>query len=196
VDPVAGDRWFIGAKLQCEKPPAINWSLPTLDPFDPEKPPLAKPVVIHVYSPFIVPGGTYEVRVLDPSCPQVYVWNEDVSPPLVMTTSPYGDISASLPKNNYDEWGPADGTANMASDCLALKEKYGNKWGLIKPRAELGGPRDNPNVDMAINYTMDNLYCKEAFGARPFPFPAPADEAWPCVEGLPPPWGGAAVSRR
>ena len=149
---------------------------------------LAKTVVIHVYSPFIVPGGTFEIRVLDAGCLQANVWDPSVSPPLVLETSMYGDVCASLPKNNYGEWGPANDETGMASDVLAVKEKFGNKPGMAKPRAEIGGARDNPVPDLKIDFTTDVLYCKEAFARRAYPFPPPPPEAWPCVNPPAPPW--------
>ena len=187
VDPQEGDDWFVGARLQCDKPTPINWSLPPLVP-PPPKPPLEKPVVIHVYSPFIVPDGTYEIRVLDPSCTQADIWDGAISPALVLETSMYGDVCASLPKNNYGEWGPANDETGMASDVLAVKEKFGNKPGMAKPRAEIGGARDNPVPDLKIDFTTDVLYCKEAFARRAYPFPPPPPEAWPCVNPPAPPW--------
>ena len=151
---------------------------------------------IHVHSPFIVPGGTYEIRTLDNRCPQVEVWDPAISPVLVLPTSEYGDLCAELPKNNQGQWGPWDGSPNITSDVLAVKQKFGNQPGLTKARAEIGGERTDSAVDMMIDISRDVLYAKEAFTRRPYPFPPPPPESWPCVDGSPPPWTAAAVSRR
>ena len=143
---------------------------------------------IHVYSPFIVPSGTYEVRASDTLCGLSGIWEPAAAPPLLLETSAYGDVCAELPKNNYGQWGPWDGSPNITSDVLAVKQKFGNQPGLSKPRAELGGERTDPSVDFMIDISKDVLYAKEAFTRRPYPFPPPPPEAWPCVGGTPPPW--------
>jgi hypothetical protein len=130
---------------------------------------------IHVYSEFIVPGGDYAIQIVDQDSP-VDV-EGSFSDPLELSTSAYGDVCAPLPKNNYGQWGPPDDSPDITADVLAVKQKFGNQPGLTKARAELGGERSDPMVDLMVDISRDVLYAKEAFTRRPYPFPPPP---WPC----------------
>ena len=156
---------FWTAMLECPKPAVRDWT---------------GYGTIHVHSPFIVPDGTYEIRVLDSTCTQADIWNPSISPVLTLATSRYGDVST-IPKNNQGEWCPPDGSPDITRDVNHVKLKYENKLGLSKPRAELGGERTDPTVDFIIDISKDVLYAKEAFEQKPYPFPVPPGEAWPCV---------------
>jgi hypothetical protein len=140
---------------------------------------------VHAYSPFIVPGGNYVIQIVNQGNPLDV--EGSFSTPLQLSTSDYGDV-CSGPKNNYGEWSPPDESADITTDVLAVKQKFGNQPGLTKTRAELGGDRSDPWVDFVIDISKDVLYAKEAFTRRPYPFPPPPAESWPCVNPTARPW--------
>ena len=155
---------FWTAPLQCATPVVRDWTTYG---------------TVHVYSPFIVPDGTYEIRVLDSGCTQSEFWDPAIVPPLVLETSVFGDVCAALPKNNYGDWGPPDDSPDITADVLAVKQKFGNQPGLTKARAELGAEMGDPEPDLTIDISRDVLWAKEAFHRRPYDmfFPPPP---WPC----------------
>lgn len=104
--------------------------------------------------------------MLRAGCWPVQTESDAVAPLLLLDTSPFGDVCAGLPVNNNGQWGPPDTVPNITSDVLAVKQKFGNQPGSASARAELGGARDDPNLDFVIDISMDVLYAKEALGAR------------------------------
>ena len=132
---------------------------------------------IHVYGAFIVPGGSYEIAVLDGICDMDQINDPAASPPLALYTSEYGDVCG--PMNPEDIWGPPDGSPDWTRDILAVKQKFGNKPSLTKARAELGAAIGDPEPDLIIDISKDAFYAKEAFQRRPYDmfFPPPP---WPC----------------
>ena len=172
---------FRAADLQCDRPLSRDWTPHCVDEVcdaNSENAGAAcsdnsecEAAVIHVYSRYIVPDGTYEVRVLDAMCAEELIDDGAFAPPALLTTSAYGDVCAGLPKNNDGDWGPPDGQANITSDVLAIKQKFANQPGLIKARAEIGAARTDPQPDLTIDMSKDVLYAKEAFEQKPYPFP-------------------------
>jgi hypothetical protein len=193
---------FKVARLQCDKPTARSWGQLTGDCANGKcwssvnagescnEDSDCVPAIIHVYSPFIVPSSgpcpgddckpaVYEIRVLDTLCNQAQIEDDALAPPLLLETSVFGDVCAGLPRNNDGQWGPADGTANMSSDVLGVKQKFGNMPVLAKARAELGAATGDPEPDLVIDMSKDVRYAKEAFQRRPYDmfFPPPP---WAC----------------
>jgi len=154
---------FTGATLQCE-PYYMDWS--GLED-------------VHVYHEGIIPGGSYQIQVIDETCD--INLQESYSAPLAMTQSNWGDLvrtCATCPCS------PPDGVVNMASDVTAVLDKFRNLEPpdvncapVTKARADLDWETPNQLIDIS-----DATCCLDAFRGMQYPpeaFPDPPTED-PC----------------
>lgn len=151
VDPSSAPGWptFTAATLQCE-PYFRDWSAFA---------------TVHVYHEGIVPGGTYALQMIDALCgPDVA---EAFSTGLELRTSAWGDV---LKDCTTRPCGPPDGSVDVATDVLAVLEKFVNRGGPIKARADI----EPACVDLTINIT-DVMWILEAFRGLPYPFVSDGD---------------------
>ncbi len=139
---------FQAASLQCE-PFTADWSaLGT----------------IHIYHEGIIPGGVYEIREIDATCPLSDP--VEVSPALSLTMSRWGDLVGHCVVTPCT---PPNGVVGVAFDAVALLDKFSNAPGAVtKARADL-----EPGLpDQLINIT-DITRVLDAFGGAPYPFAGP-----------------------
>ena len=123
---------------------------------------------IHVYHESIVPGGAYDVQVIDESC---IINNEShFSPSLVLTTSIWGDVvkdCTGMP------CGPPDGSVDIVTDVTSILNKFQNLANAPrKSRMDL-----EPAIPDRVINISDVTFALNAFSSSPYPFePGP----FPC----------------
>ena len=137
--------------------------------------------VVHFYHEGLVPGGIYEIQVMDITCS---LQDEGAySAALTMFQSAWGDVCG--PGSGGACSGAADGVVDVTNDVLGILDKFANVNNLQKARADLepgddaiyGGTNNGP--DFKVNVANDVLYCLDAFTGAPYPF-EPGD---PCDAG-------------
>jgi hypothetical protein len=157
---VAGGEFVLTvwmAPLQCE-PHYVDWS---------------QYEQVHIYHEAVVPGGTYELQLINEGCTTTTETN--YSPALSVATSAWGD-----PVKDCTTFpcGPPDGITGIV-DVTAILDKWKNlQGGILKVRADLeGSPAGDHRIPgQAINIT-DVTYCLGAFLGETYPppgFPAPS----------------------
>jgi hypothetical protein len=130
--------------------------------------------VVHFYHEGLVPGGIYDIQVVDSSCS---LQDEaGYSAPLTMTQAKWGDVCGPGPGGACSA--VADGTVDVANDVLGVLDKFANVNYLQKARADLepGDDGDNNGPDFLVNVANDVLFVLDAFTGAPYPF-GPGD---PC----------------
>lgn len=127
--------------------------------------------VVHIFHEGIVPGGVYDVQVVDSSC--ALEEESSYSVPLTMTQAKWGDVCGPGPGGACSA--VADGTVDVANDVLGVLEKFVNFSDLQKARADL----EPAALDLKVNVANDVLFAIDAFAGVPYPF-APGD---PCGPG-------------
>lgn len=134
--------------------------------------------VVHFYHEGLVPGGIYDIQVVDSACS---LDNEaGYSDPLTMIQSTWGDVCG--PGGGGACSGVADGVVDVTNDVLGVLDKFANVNNLQKARADLepGDDGGSNGPDFKVNVANDVLYCLDAFTGAPYPF-EPGD---PCAPGL------------
>ncbi len=133
--------------------------------------------VVHFYHEGLVPGGIYDIQVIDSGCS---LQDEaGYSAALTIIQSVWGDVCGPGPGGACSA--VADGTVDVANDVLGVLDKFANVNYLQKARADLepGDDGDNNSPDFKVNVANDVLYCLDAFTGAPYPF-VPGD---PCNPG-------------
>ncbi len=133
--------------------------------------------VVHFYHEGLVPGGIYDIQVIDNSCS---LQDEGgYSAALTMIQSLWGDVCGPGPGGACS--GVADGTVDVTNDVLGVLDKFANVNSLQKARADLepGDDGDNNGPDFKVNVANDVLFVLDAFTGGSYPF-TPGD---PCNPG-------------
>jgi len=139
---------FMAAMLQCD-PYYTDWSK-----FD----------TVYVYHQAIVPGGTYELAVINDRCTTANEGN--YSAPLAVSTSMWGDVVENC---TVTPCLPPDGSVGVTTDVTAILDKFKNDPGaLIKVRADI----EPALLDHKINIT-DVSRALDAFRGWSYPFASP-----------------------
>ncbi len=132
--------------------------------------------VVHFYHEGLVPGGIYDIQVIDSACS---LQDEGgYSAALTMIQSLWGDVCGPGPGGACS--GVADGTVDVTNDVLGVLDKFANINDLQKSRADLepGDDGASNGPDFKVNVANDVLYCLDAFTGAPYPF-APGDPCRP-----------------
>ncbi len=118
---------------------------------------------VNVVDELIIPGGIYDVRIVDLSCDINRI--EDFSDPLRLPTSAWGDIGGPF-RSAERAWTAPDGRVDVTFDVVAILDKFSNRPGaLAKARADI-----EPGVpDLKVNIT-DVTRALDAFSGATFPF--------------------------
>lgn len=117
---------------------------------------------VYVYDEAIVPGATYEIQLIDESCPVAEIGSYSV-PALERRTSVWGDVVG--PLDDADQWLPPDGVVDITSDVLACLDKFGNRPGApLKAKCDL----DACLPDQVINI-IDIVLVLDGFRGVPYP---------------------------
>lgn len=115
---------------------------------------------VHVRHRALLPGASYEVRVIEQSCSTGVEAN--FSAPLMVPTSRWGDVVTDC--QSIPCPGP-DGTVGIV-DVVAILDKFKNALGaVVKVRADI--EPDTPDRLISIS---DVTLALDAFGAKPYPF--------------------------
>ncbi len=160
VAPIAGTSSFNAAMLTCEGPVFMHWT------------PLG---VVHVFHEGIIPGGTYEIRVVDFDCPPTA--DQRFSRRLEFVQSRWGDVVTDCVTNPCSPPQPNGGPSAVGIiDIVAVLDKFGSRATAVgKARADLEGP--GGCLDLKINIT-DVTRGLDAFSSVPYPFAPSAPD--PC----------------
>ena len=119
--------------------------------------------LIHVDSEAIVPGAQYTVQAIHCDCD--FADEADYSVPLNISTSRFGDLVGPylLP---LTKWAAPDGTVDVATDVVAVLDKFAYKPGSPKKaRADL----EPSCIDHKINIT-DAVLVLDAFSGGLYPY--------------------------
>lgn len=145
VSPVAGFPDFNASALQCQ-PLYADWSA-----FG----------IVHAYGREIVPGGLYDIQVINANCD---VADESCyTAALNLSTSVWGDVGGAFVDG---AWSAPDGRVDVITDVVAILNKFSNQpTAPIKARADL----EPDIVDGLINIT-DVLRAVHAFSGLRYPF--------------------------
>ncbi len=131
--------------------------------------------VINIVDPFIVPGGVYEVDVIEEGCPLNDAGSYSL--PLSVGTPMWGDLVGDCtPRPNDGFCTPADASIDVTTDVTAVLNKFKNTGTApLKARADV----EPATVDFLINIA-DVTRMLDAFRGNPYPFmPGPV----PCPNG-------------
>ncbi len=120
---------------------------------------------VHVHHEGVVPGGIYDIQVVDQNCDVAS--ETSFSVPLTLTQSKWADVCGPF---SAGSWTPPDGSVAVTFDVVAVLDKFSNRPGApLKSRADI-----EPGVpDQKINIT-DVTRGLDAFSGQTFPF-APSD---------------------
>ena len=156
VDPGGAPAWpsFMSATLQC-KPFFTDWS-----PFG----------VVHVYHEAIIPDATYEARAVNETCDLAA--QSTYSAPLQLSTSLWGDVVKDCATTPC---GPPDGSVDVATDTLAVLDKFRNLKGApVKARCDLEPNRPDLMINISdVTSTLDAFRGYDYPFAGPVPCPSP-----------------------
>lgn len=118
---------------------------------------------VHIYHRNLAPGSTYQLQLIQRDCPTVVLGN--FSAPLLIDTSPWGDIARPDPLTSG--FGPPDGSVDIGSDVLGALGKFQSAPGaLSKVRTDL-----YPATPDFVISIADVLRVIDAFVGLPFSFP-------------------------
>ncbi|UCC29456.1 MAG: hypothetical protein JSU86_14785 [Phycisphaerales bacterium] len=156
VSPPCGPRIpadsFWAATLQCE-PYFTDWS---------------RFGVVNVFHEGTIPSATYALRAIDSTCAVV---ESNLSDPLIMTTSRWGDVVRNCVTCPC---GPPDGVVGIPTDVTAVLDKFKNLeppylpcYPPLKVRTEHDWETPNQRIDIS-----DVTFCLDAFRGEPYPPPA------------------------
>ena len=122
---------------------------------------------VHVYHQAIVPGGVYEIQAIPSTCEATNEAN--YSPALALGSGRWGDVVGPF-DTGLGTWTDADGSVDVATDVVAVLDKFGSLPGSpTKARADL----EPATPDQKINIT-DVTVILDAFGGAGYPFAPPA----------------------
>jgi len=140
---------FYASALQCD-PLYQDWSTMTL---------------LHITGEAIVPSSIYELESLSSTCMGTEASCEDVSDPLEVRTTRWGDVDA--PYNP-----PAVDPQPDTTDISALVNKFKSALGApIKARALLFGSNTRGTIDPAPDFSFSHIsMCVDAFKGFPYPY--------------------------
>ncbi len=149
VDPIPGFGEFQRAALQCDSTGTfLDWGAIG---------------TVHVYHEGIIPGGIYDVEVVDASCdpaaPASY------SAPLTIVNARWGDVVGPFDAGS-GSWRTVDDSIDVASDVVSLLDKFSNA--ATAPSKTLGD-LEPPQLDFKINIT-DVTVVLGAFSGTAYPF--------------------------
>ena len=126
---------------------------------------------VHIYHEGIIPGGIYSVQSIDSSCELGS--ESSFSAAAVITNALWSDVVGPFNAGgNY--WGANDGSVDVATDVVAMLDKFGSQPG--SPR-KFAMDLEPGIIDGKINIT-DVTMILDAFGGAAYPF-APGGPA-PC----------------
>ena len=128
---------------------------------------------VHAYHEGIVPGGVYNVQVVDSSC--ALTVEGSYSAALVINTAQWSDVVGGY--NAVDGyWGAGDNSVDVATDVVSMLDKFGSApTAPSKFRMDL----EPSLIDGKINIT-DVTVILDAFGGASYPF-SPTLPAVPCA---------------
>ena len=110
-----------------------------------------------------LPGGTYEIDVLDSACSRFTP--DDFSLSVTLVNPKFGDVAAPF-DTGAQVWAAPDGSVDVPSDVSAIIEKFKNTaTAPTKARADI----QTRDVDLVINIT-DVVAAIDAFAGLPYPF--------------------------
>ena len=158
--PIPAAATFEAAMLQCE-PYFTNWG--TLG-------------AVHLFHEGIVPNGTYQIELLDATCPVAF--DAGYSPPLDITTSRWGDTVEDC---SAFPCGAPDGFINIVDITALIARFVSEPEAIIKARADL----EPACVDLLVNIS-DAQHALSGFQGLPYPFtPSTADPCdSPCMSPM------------
>jgi hypothetical protein len=143
------------ASLTCDGPHYTDWSAVG---------------TVHLYHEGVVPGGIYEVQMIDSACP---LTEASFSLAVATITARWCDVAGPF-DTNAGTWGGPDQVVEIVSDVVAELDKFGNRaTAPNKARTDV----EPKFVDLKINIT-DVTRVLDAFRGLPYPFPPSAD---PCA---------------
>ena len=144
---------FTAAPLQCD-PVYDDWNAKGL---------------VYVYGEAIVPGGSYKIQAIHESAACNTASEADFSTALVLDSGRWGDVVGPF-DSGAGTWANADGSVDVATDVVAVLDKFGSLPGSpAKARADL----EPETPDQKINIT-DVTVILDAFGGTAYPFAPPA----------------------
>ena len=145
---------FWAAELQCD-PYYMDWGA-----FE----------EVHVYYGDIIPGGTFDIQMIDKTCYTTIESN--YSEVLAMDTSIWGDVLGTCAVSPCS---PPNGTVGIPTDVTGVLDKFKNLEGApTKARCDI----EPKYPDLLVNIS-DVTYVLEAFRGFGYPFAGPA-EVDPC----------------
>ena len=175
-DGLNGTAMWVGASRQVSElggssdatPPTFTAAALTCDPYFDNWGAIG---TVHVYHEAIVPGGLYEVQAVLSGADLANEASYSVA--LGMTAGVWGDVCGSF-NTGTGSWNDADGSVDVATDVVAVLDKFGSLPGSPdKAHADL-----EPAIpDQLINIT-DVTQILDAFGGATYPFGPPAP---PCA---------------
>lgn len=119
--------------------------------------------LVHVYHAGIVPGGIYDIQVIESNCSTAD--ENNFSPPLKLTQSVWGDVAGSFDSDTR-MWTAPDGSVDIVTDALALLDGFLGQFS-SPGKARIDLEPDTP--DQLINI-IDLLLGVDAFRGRLYPF--------------------------
>lgn len=125
--------------------------------------------LLHAFDPMIIPGATYAIQLIDPSCD---ITNEQsYSDSLLVSTPKWGDVvGIFLPDGLL--WSIPDGSTNVVTDVVALLSAFKGEAGApSKVRADLEGtdPTNRARLDGVIT-VGEVVRGIDGFKGVPYPF--------------------------
>ena len=125
--------------------------------------------MVYVYDQAIVPGGVYKIQAIHGGETCNIGSESDFSTALVLDSGVWGDVVGPF-DGGAGSWTDADGSVDVASDVVAVLDKFGSLPGSpAKARADL----EPETPDQTINIT-DVTVILDAFGGAAYPYEPPA----------------------
>ena len=133
--------------------------------------------VVHLCHEGIIPGGIYNIQVIDAAC--LLDQDSNYSAPLTMSQARWGDVCGPGPGGACTA--VANGAVDVTNDVMGVLDKFANVNSLQKAQADIepGDYGTNNGPDLVVNVSLDVLYTLDAFGGASYPF-TPGD---PCNPG-------------
>ena len=110
-----------------------------------------------------MPGALYQVEVFDAGDPPVPA--PEAGEPMMIATSLWGDLVGPF-DSQTGQWGPPDGTVNIASDAVAMIETFQSLPGFTRKVRIDVSPAD---LDNAVTI-LDVVFVIDAFRGFGYPF--------------------------
>lgn len=120
---------------------------------------------VHVFHEGIVPGGTYDLELVDTLCEPTVA--EDYSPPLTLKTSRWGDV---VKECATPLCSPPDGSVDVPTDVAALIAKFRNSaFAPIQIKADFVDILGRPIPDQRTT-VIEFVVVLDAFQGVEYPF--------------------------